>query len=646
MPDRHPSAAGSHGAPAIARGPDRTPANGQTPIGTGHVAGSEHDARHVRMPARRITAAAIGFCLVAAAAGSLWWAAATSSPWQPQPIRAGTVLVAASATCSTTTAALVGTALIRARRRKRGRRVRVAAFSLLATHLVVAVTGTLVAYVVRPELGGYRLITVLLAVFAVIPALNLLTATTSSRTPTTAAGLDRQPATPAGCARRTVISRAVQAGVLLTGDIGLAALLLYGAAAAHRAWPTTGVDAMLLTGINAFWASPRPPSPRPPRPTSCAARCGLSTAAVPASGIRHPAERGRRRRDRAGHRRAPPIRATGSWQGSRSSMPSQLYCWPPACTGRPAPVQGHSAPTGPTQPDDPDGGITMGNTDSASTGSPQSGHLVAASADRHAGLGLRPDIAHSARVYDYWLGGKDNFAADRALAEQIQQTIPEVPMMARANRAFMARATRHLVTDAGIRQILDIGTGIPTSPNLHEVAQGIAPQTRVVYVDNDPLVLVHARAFLTSTSAEGRCAYLDADLTNPHAILTSDELTTTLDLTRPVAVTFGSILMLLPHHADPWSTVATLMDAMPAGSYLIISHPTADWAPDTMAAVAAMAARAGTTFVPRSHQQVARFFTGCQLVEPGLVPVLAWRPDDSPPDNPEAAFYWAGVGRK
>jgi len=257
---------------------------------------------------------------------------------------------------------------------------------------------------------------------------------------------------------------------------------------------------------------------------------------------------------------------------------------------------------------------------------------------------LRTDIPHPARVYDCFLGGKDNFAPDRKLADRIRAAVPTVPEMARANRAFMQRATEYLVAEAGIRQFLDIGTGIPTEPNLHQVAQRIAPETRVVYVDNDPIVLVHARALLISTP-QGRCAYLDADLNDPIEILDSQEVAVTLDLDKPVAVTFGSILMLLPDAADPWAKVETLMEAMPAGSHLVVSHPTADFNTDAMAEVVTATSATGITFVPRPREEVERFFTGCELVPPGLVPVLAWRPDQTPMD-PQTAYYWAGVARK
>jgi hypothetical protein len=256
---------------------------------------------------------------------------------------------------------------------------------------------------------------------------------------------------------------------------------------------------------------------------------------------------------------------------------------------------------------------------------------------------LRIDIAHPARVYDCFLGGKDNFAADRDLAAQIEAVVPTVPAMARANRAFIHRAIRHLV-QAGVRQFLDIGTGIPTAPNLHQVAQRLAPDCRVVYVDNDPLVLVHARALLTSTP-QGRCAYLDADMRDPDAILGSREVADTLDLNQPVAVSYGSVLMLLPDEANPWAHVATIMDAMSAGSHLVVSHPTCDMDPNAMAVVAEVTRKAGVTFVPRTTNAIARFFGDLALVEPGLVPVLAWRPD-TPVNDPSAAYYLVGVARK
>ncbi|WP_373315672.1 SAM-dependent methyltransferase [Actinoplanes campanulatus] len=254
---------------------------------------------------------------------------------------------------------------------------------------------------------------------------------------------------------------------------------------------------------------------------------------------------------------------------------------------------------------------------------------------------LDTTVAHTARIYDHLLGGKDNFEVDRAVAKQICEAVPNLPFMLRANRSWMLRTTRFLAGQAGIRQFLDLGTGLPTSPNLHEAAQQIAADCRVLYVDNDPLVLTHARALLTSTPL-GRCAYLDADLRDIDLILTSPELTATIDLAQPVGIMCASVLMLLADDDDPWQIVARLRDWAPPGSYLAISHPTADTDPEAVAEVVATTRRVGITFVPRTRDQVARMFGDWQMVKPGLVPVLAWRPDE-PSKDPDAAYYWAGV---
>ncbi|TYC19233.1 SAM-dependent methyltransferase [Micromonospora sp. MP36] len=274
-------------------------------------------------------------------------------------------------------------------------------------------------------------------------------------------------------------------------------------------------------------------------------------------------------------------------------------------------------------------------------------HGDEAVADQHqpASAGIDASIPHSARIYDYWLGGKDNFAADRAVAEALVAAIPTIRSMAAENRRFVHRVARYLVGQAGVRQFLDIGTGIPTRPNLHEVAQQIAPETRVVYVDNDPIVLVHARALMVSTD-EGRSEYIHADLREPEKILQDPALTGTLDLDQPVALTLIAILMLLKDADDPWGKVRVLMDMLPSGSYVAITHPTGDFDPEAMAAAVASASHGGMTLVPRSRDEVARFFDGWELVEPGIVPVLAWQPDDGAPSDPHAAYYWAGVARK
>ncbi len=262
-------------------------------------------------------------------------------------------------------------------------------------------------------------------------------------------------------------------------------------------------------------------------------------------------------------------------------------------------------------------------------------------------MALRIDttVAHSARVYDYWLGGKDNYAADRALAEAIEEQLPTVRAMARANRAFVDRSTRYLVGEAGIRQFLDIGTGIPTQGNVHEVAQAIAPDTRVLYVDNDPIVLAHARALMASHPA-GHTAFIPADLREPEGILADSTLAATLDMTQPVALMLVAILMYLRDEDDPYGIVATLLDALPSGSYLAISHPTADFDTRVVAGVAASAEQAGIHFVPRSRAEVEAFFSGLDVVGPGVVPVAAWRPDSDSSADPRSAYYWAGVARK
>lgn len=259
-------------------------------------------------------------------------------------------------------------------------------------------------------------------------------------------------------------------------------------------------------------------------------------------------------------------------------------------------------------------------------------------------------VAHEARVYDYWLGGKDNYPADRALGDAIASQIPTIRTMARANRAFLGRAVRHLVDEAGIRQFLDIGTGIPTHGNVHEVAQRSAPDARVVYVDNDPIVLAHARALMSATP-QGQTRFIHADLHDPRSILDDPAIAETLDLSQPVAVMLVAILMYFRDTDDPGGIIETLLDAVPSGSYLTISHPTADFNPEAMAGVVAAAEQSGIPFVPRSRDEVSGLLTGLELVDPGVVPVLGWRPDIRPvSDGPDAqldsAYYWAAVARK
>ncbi|MFA1548255.1 SAM-dependent methyltransferase [Actinomadura chokoriensis] len=253
------------------------------------------------------------------------------------------------------------------------------------------------------------------------------------------------------------------------------------------------------------------------------------------------------------------------------------------------------------------------------------------------------NIPHPARVYDVWLGGKDNFAADRAAAEAGLQAFPSTVKSVRANRAFLARTVEYLVAEAGIRQFLDIGTGLPSANNTHEVAQAIAPESRVAYVDNDPIVLVHAEALLKSNAA-GATDYIDADLRDPATILR--EASRTLDFTRPVAVMLVAVLHFIPDGADPYKIAETLMSAVPPGSYLVVSHTARDIFPDEMAAFErAMNANSAEQVTLRDREQVTGFFRGLELVEPGVVQVPHWRPRSDLEASAPAAL-WGGVARK
>jgi len=252
-------------------------------------------------------------------------------------------------------------------------------------------------------------------------------------------------------------------------------------------------------------------------------------------------------------------------------------------------------------------------------------------------------VAHIARVYDYWLGGKDNFAADRAAGDQAIQAFPNIPLSARANRAYQARVVRFLAGEAGIRQFLDIGTGIPTANHTHQVAQSVAPECRVVYVDNDPVVLLHARALLASHPA-GATDYVDADLRDPEKILDSAERL--LDYRRPVAVMLMAILQHVDDEHDPYAIVAALMGAMPPGSYLALSHPASDIDAEAMAKMAIVLNQMMAEKVTfRDRAAVAGFFTDLELAEPGLVQASKWRPSSEMQAASPAAL-WAGVARK
>ena len=272
----------------------------------------------------------------------------------------------------------------------------------------------------------------------------------------------------------------------------------------------------------------------------------------------------------------------------------------------------------------------------------QTDSRLAAGADGPAGIDTT--VAHPARVYDYWLGGTNNFAADREAAERVLAATPGLRARVRANRAFLARVVRYLAAEAGIRQFLDVGTGIPSANNTHEIAQAAAADSRVVYVDNDPIVLIHAQELLAS-APEGATQYIEGDLRDPAAILGA--AAGTLDLTRPTALMLLGVLHLIGDSEDPYRIVAELMDALAPGSYLAISHPASD------IHVAAQAEaqkryneRVSTPQTLRNHAEVTRFFDGLDLVPPGVVYVHAWRPDpgDVPPADGVSAH--GGVARK
>ena len=253
---------------------------------------------------------------------------------------------------------------------------------------------------------------------------------------------------------------------------------------------------------------------------------------------------------------------------------------------------------------------------------------------------------HPARMYDAYLGGKDNYAADREAVRQVLRAFPEVRAMARANRAFMQRAVRFLAGEAGIRQFIDIGTGIPSAGNVHEVAGQVAPGARVVYVDNDPIVHVHANALLTGS---GTTSIVLVDLRDPEAILAHPKLRGLIDFTQPVALLLVAILHFLKDEENPAGIVAALRDALPAGSFLALSHGTGDFhPPGAEGRAAAGYQNASAPLVLRMLDQVSVFFDGFELAEPGLVQAPLWRPDGKPPRPKDLAKIgiYAGVGQK
>jgi hypothetical protein len=256
---------------------------------------------------------------------------------------------------------------------------------------------------------------------------------------------------------------------------------------------------------------------------------------------------------------------------------------------------------------------------------------------------LDTGVAHVARVYDYWLGGTAHYAADREAAEQAMAAYPDLALSVRANRAFLARTVRWLARDVGIRQFLDIGTGIPSADNTHEVAQSAAPESRVVYADHDPIVLAHARSLLSSTP-EGATDYLDADLREPGPLV--DAAARTLDFRQPVAIILMAVLQHIPDEGNPRGIVAQLLAAVPSGSYLVVSHPASDIDAQSMAEMARRLNRLMTQSVTlRSHPEVTRFFGGLDLAAPGVVRIPEWRPE-SPAAAATPATMWGGAARK
>jgi hypothetical protein len=256
-------------------------------------------------------------------------------------------------------------------------------------------------------------------------------------------------------------------------------------------------------------------------------------------------------------------------------------------------------------------------------------------------------VPNVARIYNVLLGGKDNYHADREAAAKILAIEPRAAAVARQNRDFLRRAVRSLAGEAGIRQFLDIGSGLPTGDNVHEVAQSTAPESRIVYVDNDPVVLSHARALLTS-SPEGRCAYVDADLRDTETIIT--HAAETLDFARPVTVLLIAIMHFIPDGEDPWEIARRLMAAVPAGSYLVMSHATTENLKDTsdkerLNAVYAETASGGV--IPRPLPEIRKFFDGLELAAPGIADITAWRPAvRGAGSHPRKTLFYAGTGRK
>ncbi len=258
--------------------------------------------------------------------------------------------------------------------------------------------------------------------------------------------------------------------------------------------------------------------------------------------------------------------------------------------------------------------------------------------------GIDTSVAHTARVWNYWLGGKDNYLVDQEVGQRICAQMPEIVDIARAVRGFLVRAVRYLAGEVGIRQFLDIGTGLPTANNTHEVAQATAPECRIVYVDNDPLIMAHARALLTS-NPQGATDYLHADLRDPDTILA--KAARTLEFTQPIALMLLGIVEHILDNDEAYAIVHRLLDALPSGSYLVMSDPTTDIGGEVMAeAIRLWNENAAPPITGRSRQEFAHFFDGLELLEPGIVSPSLWRPEPSDVGTPAEVFQLCGVGRK
>ncbi|GAA1023064.1 hypothetical protein Aple_098740 [Acrocarpospora pleiomorpha] len=252
-------------------------------------------------------------------------------------------------------------------------------------------------------------------------------------------------------------------------------------------------------------------------------------------------------------------------------------------------------------------------------------------------------VPHPARVWDYWLGGTDNYAADRAVSDEIIKLMPDLPIIARAERQFIGRVVRFLAGDKGIDQFLDIGTGIPTADNTHQVAQRVNPAARIVYVDNDPIVLVHARSLLErGCSPEGRTDYIDADLRDPEPIL--EAATDTLNFARPIGLMLMGVLDFVTDDILLHDAVSVLMDALPSGSYMGIAHSVSS--PSMDKAAAAWNASGATEILLRTPEQLAELFEGFELLPPGIVSLPQWHPDASTEYTDREVFQFGGLGRK